>query len=627
MISFDSLDGLCSTSSMKTAVATTVWVLGLSLLCSACGRTPLLPPTCYLQVDPVAIDFGAVLPGNVLTRQVRVGNDGGAVCGLTGIAIRGDSSGWFSLSAETPAAIAVPVGSSVELDVSFAPDAATSPFKRSSQVVFASNAPGQTQVVVSLTGQVKSTCSLDVSPTAIDFGSVPIGTSRTSPVILTNQGTGPCSVEDIGIAPGSDSQFYLSSPLPAPSALSLAPGQSGTVVVGFAARDRTSPHHRGGQLALTSNDSDQPDITVALAADIDVGCELTWTPARVDFGNVMLNTVTSADVTLSNGGTSACGISGLDLSADSDPDFALADTQSRSFSLAPATKVTISVLFTAADSSPPHSKAGTLAFQTGDTQNPQGQIPLSAYVSTVCIEASRWVYTVDTAGRFSRFDPSTLTFTDIGTLHCPGEINTPNSMAVDQNAVAWVSYTDGNLFKVDTSTAKCEATGFVSDQHNLLEFGMGFVFDPSTGEDTLYVAGTSSTAQTTQSTLATIAVPSLVVTPIGLVTAGNAELTGTGDGQLWGFVPNTASSNRESTLVRIDPATGKTLESYTYPSLVSSGGDVTWAVKFWGGSFWIFFNDSIYQVSRDSPDTIHAALSNTGRYIVGAGVSTCAPLL
>jgi hypothetical protein len=573
----------------------------------------------------VAIDFGAVLPGNVLTRQVRVGNDGGAVCGLTGIAIRGDSSGWFSLSAETPAAIAVPVGSSVELDVSFAPDAATSPFKRSSQVVFASNAPGQTQVVVSLTGQVKSTCSLDVSPTAIDFGSVPIGTSRTSPVILTNQGTGPCSVEAIGIAPGSDSQFYLSSPLPAPFALSLAPGQSGTVVVGFAASDRTSPHHRGGQLALTSNDSDQPDITVALAADIDVGCELIWTPARVDFGNVMLNTVTSADVTLSNGGTSACGISGLDLSADSDPDFALADTQSRSFSLAPATKVTISVLFTAADSSPPHSKAGTLAFQTGDTQNPQGQIPLSAYVSTVCIEASRWVYTVDTAGRFSRFDPSTLTFTDIGTLQCPGEFTTPNSMAVDQNAVAWVSYTDGNLFKVDTSTAKCEATGFVPDQHSLLEFGMGFVFDPSAAKDTLYIAGGPAN-NSAQSTLATIAFPSLVVTPIGPVAAGNAELTGTGDGQLWGFVPDVGSSSGRSTLVRIDPATGKTLESYTYPSLVSPTSNADWAVKFWGGSFWIFLNGSVYQVSRDNPAVIHTVFSSTGRNVVGAGVSTCAPL-
>ena len=612
---------------MKTVAATMTWFLGFALLGSACGRTPLLPPTCHLQVDPPAIDFGAVLPGDLLTHQVRVGNDGGALCTLTRIAISADSSGWFTLSAGTPESIAVPAGKTVELGVSFQPDAAAAPFVRTGALVFASDAPGQAQVAVSLTGQVKSTCSLDVSPTAIDFGSVPIGTSPTSAVTLTNLGTGPCSVDGIVIAPGSDSQFYLSSPLSAPAALTFAPGQSGTVVVGYAASDRTSPHHRTGQLVMTSNDSDKPNITVALAADIDVGCYLTWTPTQVDFGNVILNTETSANITLSNDGTSACEVSGLAITADSDPDFALDDTQARSFSLTAATKVTISVLFTAADSSPPHSKTGTLVFQTGDTQNPEGQVPLSAYVSTVCIEASRWVYTVDRTGRFSRFDPSTLAFTDIGTLLCPGESQTPNSMAVDQNAVAWVNYQDGKLFKVDTSTGKCEATGFVPNQHNLLEFGMGFVFDPSTGVDTLYVAGTSSTAQTTQSTLATIAVPSLVVTPIGLVTAGNAELTGTGDGQLWGFVPNTASSNRESTLVRIDPATGKTLESYTYPSLVSSGGDVTWAVKFWGGSFWIFFNDSIYQVSRDSPDTIHAALSNTGRYIVGAGVSTCAPLL
>jgi hypothetical protein len=49
-------------------------------------------------------------------------------------------------------------------------------------------------------------------------------------------------------------------------------------------------------------------------------------------------------------------------------------------------------------------------------------------------------------------------------------------------------------------------------------------------------------------------------------------------------------------------------------------------VKFWGGSFWIFFNGSVYQVSRDDPATIHAVRSGTGRNVVGAGVSTCAPL-
>jgi hypothetical protein len=58
----------------------------------------------------------------------------------------------------------------------------------------------------------------------------------------------------------------------------------------------------------------------------------------------------------------------------------------------------------------------------------------------------------------------------------------------------------------------------------------------------------------------------------------------------------------------------------------SSSGDTDWAVKFWGGSFWIFLNGAVYQVSRDRPADIQTVLSNTGRYVVGAGVSTCAPL-
>lgn len=611
---------------MKAVIAPAVWFLGFALLGSACGRTPLLPPICHLQVDPVAIDFGAALPGNVLTRQVRVSNDGRAVCSLSGIAISGDSSDWFTLSANTPTALALSPSSSVELGLSFAPDTATTPFTRTAQLVFTSDSPWQTRVTVPLTGRVISNCSLDVSPTAIDFGPVPIGTSPTIPVTLTNQGTGPCLVEGIAIAPGSDSQFSLSSPLPAPAALTLAPGQSGTVWVEFAATDRKSPHHRTGQLVMTSNDEGKANVAVALTADIDVGCALTWMPTQVEFGNVILNTVTNASVALSNDGTSACAISGLTITTDSDPDYALDDAQARSFSLAPATKVTISVVFTAADSSPPHSKAGTLVFQSDDTQNPQVQIPLSGYVSTVCIEASRWVYTVDSSGRFSRFDPSTLTFTDLGTLQCPGEFGSPNSMAVDQDAVAWVNYEDGALYRVDSSTAKCEATGFVPDQHNLLKFGMGFVFDSSTGEDTLYVAG-STTGRGTDSTLATIAFPSLTVNPIGPVAAGNAELTGTGDGQLWGFVPGgSSSSNGMPTLARIDPATGETLDSYTYPSLTSSSsGGASWAVKFWGGSFWIFLNGAVYQVSRDHPADIQTVL-NTNRYVVGAGVSTCAPL-
>ena len=50
---------------MKTTAAMTIWFLGFALLALGYGRTPLLPPTCDLQIDPVAIDFGSVLPGNL----------------------------------------------------------------------------------------------------------------------------------------------------------------------------------------------------------------------------------------------------------------------------------------------------------------------------------------------------------------------------------------------------------------------------------------------------------------------------------------------------------------------------------------------------------------------------------
>jgi hypothetical protein len=612
--------------SMKAAVATT-FVLGSTLLCSACGRTPLLPPYCHLQVDPTAIDFGAVPPGSLVARKVRVGNDGGATCTLGGIALSDDSSAWFALSAGTPGTVAIPPGNMVELGVSFAPDSATEPFTRTGRLVVTSNARGQAQVTISLTGRVKSTCSLAVAPGAVDFGRVPIGASPTASVTLTNEGIGPCFVTTLAIVPGSDPQFYLAAPLPATAGLTLAPWQSGTAVVGFAAVDRSPPHHREGQLGMASNDEDAPAVEIPLSADIDVGCHLTWSPTQLDFGLAILNTRTSANLTLSNDGTRTCNVSGLAITADSDADFTLADTQLRAFSVAAGGSAAVTVIFTAADSAPPHSKSGTLVFQTGDTENPDGQVPLYGYVSTVCIEASQWVYTVDSGGTFSRFDPSTLKFTDIGTLRCPGQSSDGlNSMAVDQDAIAWVSDHAGNLFKVDTGTAKCEATSFVPNQHGLREFGMGFAFDPSTGEDTLYIAGTSGDTLSAQSTLATIAFPSLEVTPIGLIMAGNPELTGTGDGELWGFTPDRATTTGVSTLLRIDPATGKVLESHQYPSLQSRATGVNWAVKFWGGSFWIFFNDSVYQVSRDDLDVIHTVLSNTGRFIVGAGVSTCAPL-
>jgi hypothetical protein len=314
-------------------------------------------------------------------------------------------------------------------------------------------------------------------------------------------------------------------------------------------------------------------------------------------------------------------VSAIQITPDSDKNFRLTSGSS-AVTVSPGGTAVLMLVFDAADSAPPHLKTGTLAFQTGNQRAPSGKIPLAAYVNSVCVEASQWIYTLDIDKKLARFDPNTLKFTDIATLRCPTSFR-PNSMAVDQNAVAWVAYDDGNLFKVDTTTGACQSTSFVPSQHGLTVFGMGFVFDPSTGVDTLFIAGEANTSLR-YSTLATVSFPSLVVTPVGTVEAGFPEMSGTGDGELWGFIPADASASYKAALVKLSPRSGATLESHEYNDLTDRGA---WAMKFWGGDFWMFLGRSVYKASRRTPEFLQPVILNTGRAeIVGAGVSTCAPL-
>lgn len=598
------------------------WMLGAGIAIAACGggRTAMLPPSCQILVTPTELDFGKVLPGESGTSTLKVRNVGGADCALTSIAITPSSDSSFTRIGAIEASTIAP-GGSLSIGVAFAPVSAKVPLVRTGEIGFDVNAEQRSHVAVALRGEIQSDCRLVVSPTAVDFGHVPLQTPSTQlvrSVEVTNQGTGPCEIRDLALSTTSDKQFQLATQDP----FSLEPGEHGFFTVSFLAEDAAKPHHRTGALLFQSNDTTSSKTTVPLSADIDVGCDLSWAPASLDFGNVTLNTTVKGQLSLGNDGSDTCYVSAIALSPDSDRNFSL--TSGTSVAVAPGSTAQVNLTFTAADSAPPHRKTGTLSFQTGNQRAPLGQVPLTAYVNSPCVEASQWIYTVDENGLLARFDPNTLKFTDIATLRCPTPaFSTPNSMAVDQNAVAWVAYEDGNMFRVDTSTGECKATGFKPSQHYLTEFGMGFVFDPATGLDTLFIAGGPSISAT-ESTLATVSFPDLIVTPIGKVAAGLPEMSGTGDGQLWGFIPAGAATRGAAALVRLDPKSGKTLESHEYPDITTNGA---WAMKFWGGKFWVFLGNAVYKISRDTPERIEPAIRNTGRDgIVGAGVSTCAPL-
>ena len=246
-----------------------------------------------------------------------------------------------------------------------------------------------------------------------------------------------------------------------------------------------------------------------------------------------------------------------------------------------------------------------------------------------CSEEAKLVYVVDSNNKFSKFDPATKMFMDIGTLSCPAQLlATPFSMGLDRDAVAWVLYSSGELFRVDTTNLNCTKSTWASP-NGLLQFGMGFSTNTQGGtEDTLFVAGGAApTGQT--SSLATVSTQTFAATPVGTVT-GWPELTGTGNAELWGWFPSDSSGTTPPRVEQINKTTGAAMKTFMMPDELK-GAPGAWAFAAWGGDFWIFLAKGtgktiVYQIDGTN-GTLKGQTPTQTRTIVGAGVSTCAPVV
>ncbi len=242
-----------------------------------------------------------------------------------------------------------------------------------------------------------------------------------------------------------------------------------------------------------------------------------------------------------------------------------------------------------------------------------------------CSEAAKLVYVVSDQNDLYSFAPDKVSFTKIGELDCPAGLATPNSMAIDRTGNAWVNFSDGALFKVSTRDASCEATSFQKNQSGFGRFGMAFATNSATSqEETLYVVGIDGVSQ--GKGLAKIDLTTMKLTRLGdfsgRLQGQGAELTGTGDGRLFGFFTTSPAA-----LAEIDKGSGATTNDQSLTG-VSTG--TAWAFSFWGGDFWFY-------TSAGAPSTVTRKQSSTdgslstpkkdvgGFRIVGAGVSTCAP--
>jgi hypothetical protein len=239
-----------------------------------------------------------------------------------------------------------------------------------------------------------------------------------------------------------------------------------------------------------------------------------------------------------------------------------------------------------------------------------------------CSAESQLVYVFTSSNQIYSFDPPTKQFTFVATPDCVAG-GSANSMAIDRNLVAWINYIGGiYTFDLKTKTGCQLATNL---QPPYQQIGMGFSTDMEGGKtETLYIDGIGGGG------LAKVDTSTKTVTPIGgfgndpNLQSQSAELTGTGSARLFGYFTTFPYVR----VAEIDKSNANIISDF---ELSGVSPPSSWAWSFWGGDFYLYAADiGNSRVIKYSPATNAVDqnyVSDTGFTIVGAGVSTCAPIV
>ena len=252
-----------------------------------------------------------------------------------------------------------------------------------------------------------------------------------------------------------------------------------------------------------------------------------------------------------------------------------------------------------------------------------------------CSEATQFVYVLSAEGEIHRFSPEVLSFERIGRPSCLPDGVGMFSMAVDRYARAFVLALDEHVYRVDLATGACEPTPVDRSDVGLgfRHFGMAYVADPASLEgESLFVReswvtsdvfGLGAEKDPGSRRLATLDPRTARFDLRGTGEGVDADLTGTGDGRLYGFF---LQGEGAAEVGQLDTTTGALGSRWTLPGVEITGG---WALAAWGGDLWLFSSDpgetARARRFRPSLGVVDIVSAPAGFHVVGAGVSTCAP--
>ena len=275
--------------------------------------------------------------GSSSTRDVTVSNTGTAALHINNVTI---SDGQFAITSGDISGTDLAAGASATVTLIFSPSAVGA---QSGTMTITSNDPDEGTVNVSLsgTGTEAPKPDINVSPLSVDFGSVPLGSSSTRDVTVSNTGTAVLHINNITI---SDGEFAINSG--DISGTDLAPGASSTVTIVFTPSAVVA---QSGTMTVTSNDPDEGSVNVSLSGIGEEGPEilgLDVEPSPVDFGSVEVGATSPEQVvSIKNQSTHDIYIIGVTLTGADAGQFLIVSDGASGHWLHPNDCVTVTVEF------------------------------------------------------------------------------------------------------------------------------------------------------------------------------------------------------------------------------------------------------------------------------------------
>ena len=264
-----------------------------------------------LVFSPTAANFGNVGIGSSKTIQVTIKNTGPRDAILTRENLSGDM---YTLTGTTPP-VSVAPGADVVISIKFEPTKAGS---APGSVIIGSGVRAfgkiypTSLISYSLSGTGVAPVPLEATPSSVQFGSVPVGTSISQSVQLRNSGTQSATISSASVLGAGFTTIGLTTPM------TLAAGSTKSFMLKFVP---TGVGTDSGILTLTSSSAKELTLSMTGTGANDTRA-ISASPTSLSFGSGAVGSAQKLAVTLKNTGNlnvtiAQVSLTGIDASVSS----------------------------------------------------------------------------------------------------------------------------------------------------------------------------------------------------------------------------------------------------------------------------------------------------------------------